>query len=224
MDGGTARDLSGLIACPHCDALYRVGPDAGTPGQGERAVCARCHTVLIAPRRRAGMTIIMLSLTVLILVIGALWFPFLRISTRGLSNDASLVDVALAFTGGPLLVLTLAVLALIVLIPLLRAVLTIWVLAPLVMDRPAPPGARAAFRLSETLRPWSMAEIFAIGCAVSLVKVADLAELTFGPAFWMFAALVVVSVVQETVMCRWSVWQAIEAAEARDAIPAGAPA
>ena len=33
-----------------------------------------------------------------------------------------------------------------------------------------------AFRLAEALQPWSMAEIFVIGCAVALVKIADLAE------------------------------------------------
>jgi paraquat-inducible protein A len=55
-----------------------------------------------------------------------------------------------------------------------------------------------------------MAEVFALGCAVSLVKVADLAQISFGPAFWMFAALVIVSLVQDGMMCRWSVWHAIE--------------
>lgn len=76
-----------------------------------------------------------------------------------------------------------------------------------------PPVARPAFRLAERLRPWSMAEIFALGCAVSLVKIADLAQISFGPAFWMFSSLVIVSVVQDNMMCRWSVWNAIEQGE-----------
>jgi paraquat-inducible protein A len=199
-----------LIACPTCDALYRAVP----PGPGQRAVCTRCHTVLIAPRRKAGMTIIMLALTVMVLVMGALWFPFLRISTRGLSHSASLLDAALSFAGGPLVVLSLAVTALIVLIPLVRAMLIVYVLLPVVFDAPPRPAARTAFRWAEALRPWSMAEIFAIGCAVSLVKVADLAEITFGPAFWMFAGLVVIIVVQDNFMCRWSVWQSLESGDA----------
>ncbi len=83
-------------------------------------------------------------------------------------------------------------------------------LVPLVADRPPANGARRAFRLAEDLRPWSMAEIFAIGCAVALVKVADLADVSFGPAFWMFSALVVLVVVQDTFMCRYSVWKSLE--------------
>ncbi len=200
-------DLSDLIACPCCDTLYR----ARAPGHGERAVCAVCHTVLIAPRARAGMTIIMLALTTVILVTGALFFPFLRIDAGGFSNAATLLDAALSFAGGPLFLVSFAVTLLIVVVPISRAGLILYVLVPLVFDRPPRPAARVAFRLAEQLRPWSMAEIFALGCAVSLVKIADLAQISFGPAFWMFSTLVVVSVVQDNLMCRWSVWSAIEA-------------
>jgi paraquat-inducible protein A len=204
--GGEA--LEGLIACPECDALYRATEVA----PGARATCARCHTVLIAPRRRAGMTVISLALASVVLVAGALWFPFLRIDARGFRQEASLWDVATSFTGGPLLALSFAVTAAIVVIPLMRAALILYTLAPVVFDRPPAARARPAFRLAEALRPWSMAEVFAIGCAVSLVKIADLAQVSLGPAFWMFAALVVVTVVQDRLVCRWSVWRSIETA------------
>ena len=200
-----ARDL---VACPECDALYRTAEVA----PGTRAVCARCHTVLVSPRRHAGMAIIAMATAALVLVLGALWFPFLRIDTRGLWQEATLWDVATSFAGGPLLAVSVAVTAAIVVIPLLRAVLILYTLGPIVFDRPPRRLAARAFRLAENLRPWSMAEIFAIGCAVSLVKVADLAQVTLGPAFWMFAALVVVSVVQDGLICRWSVWRSISPA------------
>ena len=203
-----AEGLEGLIACPECDALYRAAEVA----PGTRAVCARCHTVLISPRRRAGMAVISLALAAVVLVAGALWFPFLRIDARGFWQDATLWEVATSFAGGPLLALSFAVAAAIVVIPLARAGLILYTLAPVVFDRPPARHAREAFRWSEALRPWSMAEIFAIGCAVSLVKIADLAQVSLGPAFWMFAALVVVTVVQDRLVCRWSVWRSIEAA------------
>nr|WP_232823063.1 paraquat-inducible protein A [Oceanibium sediminis] len=199
-------DLSALIACPQCDALYTVAP----PEPGQRATCARCHTVLIAPRRKAGLNIIALALTMLILSVGAAVFPFLRISVAGLSNNASILDAMLAFSGPQLILLSLATAALILFIPIARAMLIVYVLGPIVADRRPFPGAARAFRLAEALKPWSMAEIFALGCAVSLIKVGDLANITFGPAFWMFAILVVVVVVQDNFMCRWSVWKSLE--------------
>jgi paraquat-inducible protein A len=202
-----SRDLDQLIACPRCDAVYHVEE----PGMGERAVCARCHNVLIAPRKRAGKQIIAIALAIVVLVVAATIFPFLSIRAAGVSHGSSVLDAALAFSSSSLLVvLTLAVAALIVFIPVLRALLVIYVLTPVVFDRPPWPGAIRAFRLSEGLRPWSMAEIFAIGCAVALVKVADLADVHFGPAFWMFSALVVLMMLKDSYMCRYSVWKSLE--------------
>jgi len=142
----------------------------------------RCHTALITPRAKAGLQIIAVSLAIVILVIAATVFPFLSIKVAGMQNSVSILDAALAFSDGPLIALALSTAALIIFIPLLRV----------------------------ALRPWSMAEIFAIGCAVALVKITDLADVTFGPAFWLFAILVVLVVAQDNFMCRWTVWKSLD--------------
>jgi paraquat-inducible protein A len=143
-------------------------------------------------------------------VVGAAVFPFLTIDAAGNKNAVSILDAALAFSGGPMVALSLATAALIIIFPLLRVLLTLYVLIPVVLDRPPAPHAIRAFRLSEAMRPWSMAEIFAIGCAVALVKVADLAQVGFGPAFWMFGILVVLVIAQDSFLCKWSVWNSLE--------------
>jgi len=198
--------LDDLIVCPQCDAVFRMKK----PKNGERAACQRCHKVLIAPRRNAGLHIIAVALAVLFLIIGAAVFPFLTIDAAGNKNAVSILDAALAFSGGPMILLSLATAGLIIFVPLLRVLLTLYVLVPVVMDRPAARHAVHAFRLSETLRPWSMAEIFAIGCAVALVKVGTLANVGFGPAFWMFGILVVLVIAQDSFLCKWSVWYRLE--------------
>ena len=207
----TGMELDRLIACPRCDALYRVED----PRQGERVVCSRCETVLIAPRTGAYLRVVALAVTVMILMIGVTFMPFLQIRIAGLSQKASVFDAALAFTGGPLAPLAIAVAALIVFIPVLRAELILYVLTPLVIGRAPLRHAAAAFRLSEDLRPWSMAEIFVLGVAVALVKVADLAQVFLGPAFWMFAALVVIVMLQDGYMCRWTIWKSLDPETAR---------
>lgn len=199
-------DLDNVIVCPTCDAVYRLN----RPKDGERAVCVRCHKVLIAPRDNAGLQIIAVAFAVLFLIVGAAFFPFLSIDAAGNRNAVSVMDAALAFSGGPMIFLSLATAALIIFVPLLRVLLTLYVLVPIVLDRPPARHAIPAFRLSEALRPWSMAEIFAIGCAVALVKVVDLAHVGFGPAFWMFGILVVLVVAQDHFMCKWSVWHSLE--------------
>src|SRR5690606_36165536 len=63
---------AGLIACPRCDALHierELEP-------GETARCIRCNTVLASPRAGAFTRIIALSFTSLVLMVGAVFFPF----------------------------------------------------------------------------------------------------------------------------------------------------
>jgi paraquat-inducible protein A len=198
--------LTELIVCPHCDAVYRLK----VPEMGEKAICQRCNAVLIAPRRKAGLKIIAISLATFFLILGAAFFPFLNIDAAGNKNSVSVIDAAFAFSSGPLLLLALATAGLILFVPLIRVVLTLYVFVPIVLDLPPARHAMDAFRFSEALRPWSMAEIFALGCAVALVKIADLATVGFGPAFWMFGGLVVLVVGQDSFMCRWSVWNSLE--------------
>jgi paraquat-inducible protein A len=198
--------LDDLIVCPQCDAAYKLKK----PKHGERAICQRCHKVLITPRKNAGMRIIAIALSVVFLIVGAAVFPFLTIDAAGNKNAVSILDAALAFSGGPMILLSIATAGLIVFIPLMRVLLTLYVLLPVVLDRPPARHAITAFRLSEAMRPWSMAEIFAIGCAVALVKITDLAQVSFGPAFWMFGILVVLVIAQDSFMCKWSVWNSLE--------------
>ncbi|SEK71150.1 paraquat-inducible protein A [Roseovarius nanhaiticus] len=202
---GQDDPLDALIACPHCDLVYSVPPVK----QDERAYCGRCHSVLIAPRRKAGKWIIAMAASILILITGAMFFPFLTIGAGGLTHGTSIVQTSLAFTGS-LALLAPAILAFIVIIPMVRLMLLIYVLVPVIRDQPPAPFARHAFRLAEDLTPWSMAEIFAIGCAVALVKLSDLAEVSLGPAAWMFAILMIIVVATDVVMCRYSIWKSLQ--------------
>lgn len=194
------------LVCPQCDALYRLRPVT----KGDVASCARCHTVLAAPRRKAGMQIISLAVATLILIVAAVFFPFLTLNAQGFRSSSSLLDIALSFSTGNLSVLVFLMMACVLAIPALRALLLIYVITPLVFDRAPVRYSARAFRFAEALKPWAMAEVFALGCAVALVKITDLAQVAFGQAFWMFAVLVGLVVIQDKFLCSWSVWNAIK--------------
>ncbi|AUH35281.1 paraquat-inducible protein A [Paracoccus tegillarcae] len=209
----------GLLGCPRCDALH-VEEELDI---GETARCIRCGSVLGKPRSGAFVQIIALSFTSVVLLVGAIFFPFLEISRMGFGNATSLFGVALAFAEGALLPLVLAVLALVVGLPILRSMLLLYTLVPLAQGRPPHRHAADAFRISEELRPWSMAEIFVIGTAVALVKVAGLATVHLGPAFWAFCALILVNLASRGFMCQTTIWDAIEDAglhtDGREQVP-----
>ena len=199
-------DYKEMIACPKCDALYR----AVEPDDEHRAICDRCGAVLYAPRKDSFLTVFAFALTVLVLIFAATWFPFISISKAGLHNTSSVFDVALSFSATQMVPLTLAVAGMIILIPALRVLLIIYVLGPLLLNRRPLPNAALAFRISEQLRPWAMAEIFVLGVAVALVKISDLANVNPGPAFWMFVALAVIATMQDRAACSLTIWKALE--------------
>lgn len=197
---------AGLIACPRCDALY-VEEELS---EGETARCLRCNGVLARPQAGAFTQIIALAITTMVLMFGAIFFPFLEISRLGLGHGTSLFGVAMAFSDGFIAPLTVALLGLIVALPALRAALLVYTLWPLARGKPPYKHAAQAFRLSEQMKPWSMAEIFIIGTAVAMVKVGGLATISFGPAFWAFCALIFVSLANRSFMCSTTIWDAIE--------------
>ncbi|MCX7646866.1 MAG: paraquat-inducible protein A [Rhodobacteraceae bacterium] len=205
-EGLAGAALAQLVACPTCDVLHRLSE---VP-PGAKARCRRCGTVLLAPRPQALTNIVMLAATSLVLMVAAVFFPFLELRAAGLSRQSSLFDAVLAFSDGLMLPLAVAVAALIILLPLLRFAALIYALGPMAIGwRPARHAA-TAFRLAAWARPWAMAEIFVVGVAVALVKVAGLAQVSLGPAFWALAALVLVTVLKDNFMCRLSVWKTLE--------------
>ncbi|MFD1880642.1 paraquat-inducible protein A [Paracoccus pacificus] len=197
---------AGLIACPRCDALYVEEELA----DGEKANCARCGKLLANPREGAFVQIIALSFTTMVLMVAAVFFPFLQIGRMGISNETSIFGVAMAFSNGVLLPLTLAVLAMIVGLPVIRAALVVYTLWPLARGRRPWRHAAVAFRMSQSMKPWSMAEVFVIGTSVALVKIGGLATVSLGPAFWAFSAMILVVITSDTFTSAATVWDAIE--------------
>ncbi|MDU8913329.1 paraquat-inducible protein A [Aestuariicoccus sp. MJ-SS9] len=198
-------ELDTLIACPTCDALYTDTEVA----LGETARCVRCHTVLAAPRAQAMTRILMLATAALVLLVAAIFFPFLELSAAGMERRSSVLDAVTAFSGGLTAPLTLVMAAAVVILPGLRLAALIYALGPMAIGHRPARHAEAAFGLAEALRPWAMAEIFIVGVAVALIKVAGLAHLSLGPAFWAFVGLVIVTALHDSFMCRVTIWKTL---------------
>ena len=200
--------LDDLIACPQCDTLHQ----AHSLPDNARAHCQRCGIVLMTSQPAAMARVLSLALTAFIMMLAAVSFPFLTLDVGGLHNATSVLDAVLAFNDGYAFPLSVAVAFFIVVIPLIRLSALIYALGPLVREQKPHEGARTAFALAERLRPWSMAEIFIVGVTVALIKVAGLAAVTIGPAFWAFAGVVVITVLKDQLICRYSIWEALDKA------------
>ena len=181
-----------LLACPTCDMLHTVAP---VP-QGGRLRCRRCGEVLLTNRAGAIDRTLASSFASVILMVAAIFFPFLELSVAGLHKDASLLDAALAYSHGLMAPLSVATTLLIIVLPVIRASALAYTLLPLRFGRPPAAGAARAFRIAEHLKPWAMSEVFLIGVVVALVKVGGMASIDLGPAFWAMAGLVLLVVLE----------------------------
>jgi paraquat-inducible protein A len=198
--------LDDLIACPECDTLHL----AQDLPEGMRASCRRCGYLLMTSRQTAVARIIALALTAVVLMIAAVTFPFLSLNVQGVRNATSVLDAVLAFSDGLAFPLAIATAFFIIVLPLMRLVALIYALGPLMMGRRPTRLSRVAFALAERLRPWSMAEIFIVGVAVALIKVVGMATVTVGPAFWAFAGVVVITILKDQLICRYSIWETLD--------------
>lgn len=199
---------SQIIACPVCDTMYRVDDTVAA----RDTQCVRCGHRLTFGTTGAIVRVVGLALTSAILMGLAMFVPFLKLSSGGRTVSASLVEVVSGFTHSAMVPLALAVLGFIIVLPLTRLMLLIFALGPIAFARPALPAAAPALRWAIWLKPWAMAEVFMVGVAVALVKLAGLATIGMGPAFWVLAVVVLISAYQETLMCRHTLWTELNAA------------
>lgn len=193
------------IGCPNCDTVHRFSAEELTV----RTRCARCGYRLTLGRQEAVLRVTMLALTSLVLMGLALFAPFLTLNAGPFESRASVIDVIFGFAEGIMVPLSFAVMFFIVLIPALRSGLLIYALAPDLAGVAPAPLARPALRLAFKLKPWAMAEIFMVGVAVALVKLAGMATVATGAAFWAFALLVLVNAAQDSFMCRNTLWTTV---------------
>ncbi|MGL4559350.1 MAG: paraquat-inducible protein A, partial [Afipia sp.] len=139
----------------------------------------------------------------------AVSFPFLQLEASGLTSAASVIDTIRSYSvaSGIMAPLSALMAALIVVLPALRLGGLIYALSPLAAGRAPARFATPAFRISMAMRPWAMAEIFIIGVAVALIKIAALATVSFGPSFWAFTALVVLTTAKDSLVCERTLWR-----------------
>lgn len=202
-DGDPAADL---IGCPVCDAVYRVPPALA----GKATRCTRCGYRISLGKTAAIARLVSLSATNVALLGLVMLLPFLELNAGQFDSRASVIDVVLGFSTGIMVPLAIAVLAFIFVLPLCRFLLLLYALGPLVVGARNLPNAERALAWAFQLKPWAMSEIFMVGVAVALVKLADLATVSIGPAFWIFALVVILNAYQDSFMCRHTLWSALQ--------------
>jgi len=174
-----------LTACHECDLLQRkpILPSGGI------ACCRRCKAVLFRRTPNSLDRALAYTLGAAILFIIANMFPIVGLEVQGNANATSLYGAVESIWKNDMEGVATLVFATTILIPAVEISLMLYVLVPLKFGR-LPGEMSAILRILQSVRPWSMTQVFILGVLVALVKLAHLAHVVPGVALWAFGGLI----------------------------------
>ena len=196
--------MTQLIACHECDLLQRriVLPPKGT------VYCRRCGAVLYRHRPDSIQPGLACAVAAVILFILANLFPIVGLAVQGEQHDTTLYGAVEALWDQNMEPVAALVAVTTLLIPALDLGILIYVILALhpwgSPHRPSP-----LVRTLQSIRPWSMVEVFMLGLLVSLVKLMHFATVIPGIALWAFGGFIFVRIVATEAFNPRDVWERV---------------
>lgn len=174
-----------LTACHECDLLQREP----MPPPGGVACCRRCNAVLFRQTPGSLERALAYSLGAAIFFIIANVFPIVGLEVQGIANATSLYGAVETMWKHDMENVAALVFVTTILIPAMEMSLMLYVLLPLKLGK-MPQGLAQILRVLQSVRPWSMTQVFILGVLVALVKLQHLAHVVPGIALWSFGGLI----------------------------------
>jgi paraquat-inducible protein A len=174
-----------LTACHECDLLQwepMLPPDG-------IANCRRCNAVLFRQTRGSLERALAYTLGAAIFFIIANVFPIVGLEVQGIANSTSLYGAVETIWKRDMEDVAALVFVTTILIPAMEMSLMLYVLLPLKLGH-VPQGLAKILRVLQSVRPWSMTQVFILGVLVALVKLQHLAHVVPGIALWSFGGLI----------------------------------
>jgi len=191
-----------LIACHECDLLHRVG----SIPEGDSAVCRRCGTVLFSHKKDSLSRSLSLTFAALIFFVISNVYPVLEIKSDGIFQATTMMGGVKTLYLQGLWEVAFLVLLTAILFPLIEIVLRLYVLLPLTLNK-IPPKLAVVLKLTQTIKPWGMIEVFMLGILVSIIKLAKMVTVITGPSLYAFLALIFVMAGAAAVLDEHLIWE-----------------
>jgi len=174
-----------LTACHECDLLQRepILPSGGV------ARCPRCGAVLFRDIPDSVDRGLAFTLGAAFLFIISNVFPIVGLEAAGIRSTTSLYGAVEMIWKNDMEGVAALVFITTILIPAAQLCLMLYVLLPLKLGQ-VPQGLAPVLRVLQSVRPWSMTQVFILGVLVALVKLVHLAHVVPGIALWTFGGLI----------------------------------
>lgn len=174
-----------LILCEHCSIAVTLGqlPD------NHKASCPRCGHVLTRAYPNIVDRMLIFSISALLCLAISTIFGFVEMSVQGQERQVSLLDTSSRLAQNNDWILAAISLLVLIVIPSIFAALLAYLSFSLKIGQ-AKNSTIRLLRAISFIGFWNMCEIYFLGILVSMVKIASLAHISFGIAFYSYAFFV----------------------------------
>ncbi|PAJ76166.1 paraquat-inducible protein [Pseudoalteromonas sp. NBT06-2] len=201
------------LACDHCDDLIFI--EALKPSQV--ASCPNCYCKLHVGKENSEQKVVALSLCAIVMLLSALFYPFISFSEQGITQTITLLDAGkiLFKYNSPFLGLLIDIS--IIFLPLILLVLFVLIHIGLLTLVPRNYGIRL-LKLIFNMMPWVMSEIFMIAILISMVKIMSIADINFGLSFYAFSVFIICYLLSVSHIDKKKLWHKISSSDNRPLI------
>ncbi|ARU87443.1 paraquat-inducible protein A [Pseudomonas sp. M30-35] len=204
----TGHSIDQLIACHECDLLMQSQPVE----DGERIECPRCGYELYSHRHQVIRRSMALVIAALLLYIPANFLPIIELNLLGQQTQDTVWSGVLGLYHSGMQPVALVVFLSSMVIPLFKLLIQFFVLLSIRFDFGRSYGL-LFYRMYHHMREWGMLEVYLMGILVAVVKLVDVADLTFGIGLLCFVALLLLQVWLEVTMSPHQIWQGLSGGE-----------
>ena len=195
----------GLIACPECDLLIRHTD----PGTGVKGLCPRCRCTLYHVKKNPVERTLILTLTGLILFIPAMVLPIMTLNALGLEQSANIIQGVSALFRAGFHMVGIIVLLTVAIVPLIKLLFLFYISISIRIKADWKNLGRT-FRFYQRMDEWGMLEICMLGILISIIKLKDIAEISYGIGLFCFASLIIITLLSSVTLDEHKYWSLIQ--------------
>ena len=173
------------FACHECDALVTIESIA----EGQVAKCPRCSHGIVERKHDSINKTLAVSFAGLMFFIPAMFSPLMTMKLLSVESSASLFSAIIALWNSELFFVATSIFLFCFLTPLIKLSASFTICLGHKLNRHSEPWYKNLMLFYHHVDSWEMLEVFLIGILVSIIKLKDMADLSFNLGLLCFSGL-----------------------------------
>ncbi len=200
-----------MMLCHECDLIIKNQPVK----DGSKVSCPRCGHVLYVQAHNTVSKSLAYVVTALLCFYPAMSEPIMQLNMAGFYQSQSIISGSLVLLDEDYYLVAILTFITTMAIPLIRLVL-LFIITFSLSIKFYHHSLAWQFRLFYHLEEWGMLEVYMLGIIVSVVKLAGMAKIEFGPGLMAYVLLLISSILASVTLNEHEVWELFEANGPKD--------